>query len=46
MEKKSDEETSSDAVGARLDVEIRRGRLIKIKMGKKECGQECCFHTL
>ena len=29
-----------------MNMGLRRGRLIKIKVGKKDDKQECCFRTL
>ena len=46
MEKKNDKETRGNTVKENLNVELRRGRLIKIKVGKKEDQRECCFRTL
>ena len=46
MEKNDDENTSNDAVEENLNMGLRRGRLIKIKVGKKDDKQECCFRTL
>ena len=46
MEKNDDENTSNDAGEENLNMGLRRGRLIKIKVGKKYDKQECCFCTL
>ena len=43
MEKKNDEEICGDAGEENL---LRRGRLIKIRVGKKDDRRECCFHIL
>jgi len=46
MEKKNEKEISSDADEGNLNMELRRGRLIKIRVGKEEDRRECCFRTL
>jgi len=46
MEKNDDENTSNDAAGENFNMGLRRGRLIKIKVGKTDDKQECCFCTL
>ena len=46
MEKKNDKEIGGGACEVNLNTELRRSRLIKIIVGKKEDRRECCFHTL
>ena len=36
MEKNDDKNTSSDADGEKLNMGLRHGRLVKIKVGKKD----------
>ena len=46
MENNNEKEISGDAGEENLNMELRRGRLIKIRVGKEDDRRECCFRIL
>ena len=46
MEKKNEKEINDNTGDGNLNMELRRDRLIKIRVGKEDARQECSFRTL